>query len=126
MPRYRCVRCGPPPAGLEWGGKPECPKCGRSGMPHVFELCDVHLMVMDDRGPITGAEGRQFIACEPRREHLALIGGDGFAASGDVRAVTCAACKRTKHFRRGIRQFPQVLAEEAQRRAGGRLLDTKG
>ena len=95
-------------------------------MPHVFELCDVHLVVLHNKGPISGSEGMQFIACEPKREHLALMGGDGFAASDDVRAVTCPACRRTKWYKQQAKLLPQIAAGEAARRAGGRLIDAKG
>src|SRR4051794_1787294 len=67
--RFRCYRCSNPPRYFEFADKDACPKCGTSvdATPAVVELADVHLTVMDARGPIMGSRGRQFIACDPKR-----------------------------------------------------------
>lgn len=100
--RFRCnmPACGSFPKGFEFvdhGGV--CPKCGSSGAPLVVALIDVHLMVMDSKGPIQGRMGRQYVACERARAYLCRHPEEPFAATDDPRAVTCPKCVRTGEFR---------------------------
>src|SRR5690242_6691309 len=107
--RFRCYACGPAPHGFEWSGDPVCPRCNRVGPPVVQVLVDVHLMLMDPKGPIYGRWGRQLVACQPKRAHLALHSNDTFAASDDPRAVTCPACRRTPEWQAMAAQLPDFL-----------------
>lgn len=123
MARFRCLHCTPPPDAppsrdgfLFEADKPVCPRCGRFG-PMVLPIIDVHFLVEDPHGPILGQSARYRVACEPKRDGLALHIHDQYAASGDVRAVTCRSCKATQAF---VEQsaFLPLLAQldEAQKR----------
>lgn len=112
--RWRCnaESCGSFPKGFEFidnGGV--CPKCNRQGpSKYVVALIDVHLVVMDSKGPILGGEGRQYVACMPTREYLCRNPYEPFSASGHPLAVTCPKCQRSKEFR----ERAVVYAELAQ------------
>jgi hypothetical protein len=112
--RFRCTACGQPPKGLEFEGKEECPKCGRSAAAHpvvVHALDDVHFMVMDAKGPIAGYWGRQHVACEPGREHLNLLPDDRYAATDHPPAVTCPACRGTRAWKEAARAHKGLARE---------------
>ncbi len=90
--RFRCVRCGVPPEGYVYAGDtPECPKCGHC---QTIQLCDIHLLVADRKGPIMGLY-RQYVACEPDRDGLATHMHDDYSATIDPRVVTCPSCQGT-------------------------------
>lgn len=104
---FRCNRCGIPPRGLEFeADRGECPKCGTSGVPNIHELVPVHFIVMDRSGPILGAEGRQFVACQKRRDVLGRHRYDQFFATGSAMAVTCPSCKGTKWWQDAAAAIP--------------------
>lgn len=114
--RFRCnmPTCGEFPRGFEFedhGG--ECPKCGMKGPSrHVAALIDVHLLVLDRKGPILGGEGRQYVACEPKRAYLCRGPHDVWSATGDVLAVTCPKCVRTGEYREraaGVAELARTL-----------------
>lgn len=111
MARFRCYRCKPvfPHRYHEFEGDvPQCNQCGHAG---VVELDDVHLSVLDENGPIVGHEGaRQRIACMPKRDAMAFYPGDGFHASGDVRATTCRACLTTPAWMERAKLFRELQA----------------
>lgn len=75
-----------------------CPQCGASGMPLVVPLVDIHLVVLDRKGPIVGKMGRQKIVCQPRRTYLATHMGEHFSATDNPSVVTCPRCKRLPEF----------------------------
>jgi hypothetical protein len=96
MARFRCVNCGEPPEGFYFeAARDQCPRCGKSGPVWIASLVDVHLVVMDDAGAIASPNGRQFVACQKRRDHLAAHQYERFAATDDPAAVTCPSCKGT-------------------------------
>lgn len=76
-------------------------------------LVDVHFMVLHEHGPITGQWGRQYVACEPRRDALAKHPEDMYAATDDPRAVTCPSCKGTKQFKELAKLFPEIALADA-------------
>jgi len=100
MARFRCIKCGEPPDGFLFEADlPTCPRCYASGPLHIVQLVDVHFMVMDAKGPIQGAQGRQFIACQRKREYVILHTMDTFgAATDDPSVVTCRSCRGTKEW----------------------------
>ncbi len=109
--RFRCsnVACGLWPRSFEFednGG--ECPKCGLKGPPGIASLIDVHLVVMNPRGPIMGRMGRQLIACQPNRAYLCRFPSEPFAATDDPRAVTCPKCQRLPAFREVATQYDEM------------------
>jgi hypothetical protein len=127
--RFRCVRCGPMPHGLVFspvGGSFQCPKCGRSGPPHVYRLQDVHFIVMHPDGIIYGMQGNQYVACEPKRDGLAQHSHDEYAATDHAPSVTCPACRRTREWRTMMKLFPDAAVAEEMRRAGGMVLGPGG
>lgn len=112
--RFRCnmPTCGEFPRGHEFednGGV--CPKCGASGGKMIATLIDVHLMVMDRKGPIQGGEGRQYVACEPKRDHLCRSPMHPWSASDDVLAVTCPKCVRTREYRERAAGIAELLSK---------------
>lgn len=113
--RFRCnmPTCGPFPKGFEFEDNAGvCPKCKASGSPRVAALVDVHFMVMDPMGPIRSDHGRQFVACQPKREHLALhplVSNEFFSATGEVAVVTCPACKRTEAYRQAAQGYDELM-----------------
>lgn len=120
--RWRCHACGSGTRYLEWEGDGQCPRCGRGYVPgagQVAPLTDVHLVVMAEDGPIWGGEGRQRVACQPRRDYLATTVDDFFAASDDPRAVTCPACRATREYQGMAALFPEIAIEEGVRRSIG-------
>lgn len=77
------------------GNEARCPKCG-AGDPAVQLLVDVHFVVEDVAGPIEGKNGIRYrVACQPKRDGLALHRTDTYTASGDPRATTCRSCQTT-------------------------------
>lgn len=130
--RFRCnlPACGAFPKGFEFednGG--ECPKCGAKGPPLVATLTDICLLVPDRKGPIRGRSGGLYVACQPARAYLCRHSEDRFAATGDVLAVTCPRCVKTREFREraaGIDELaglletaPRVTVDFAPQSAGG-------
>lgn len=116
--KYRCVRCAAMPKGFVFEADPcdetgygMCPKCGANHPPFIYELTDIHFMVLDPKGPIIGSWGRQYIACQPRREYLGLHAGDPFLASDWPPAVTCASCRGTKPWQDMAQLFPELRRE---------------
>lgn len=105
--RFRCVWHGNPMHGHEFDSdNGVCPKCGRSGLPHVQELVSVHFMMPHPHGPFMGPDGiRRAIGCEQQRDVLAYsqLAEHHYAATDDPRAVTCPSC-------RGLPVFRQMLA----------------
>lgn len=106
MPFFRCYQCvdrsGPQPLGREFeGDAPSCPRCG-AGWPAVMPLVAVHLLVPDPKGLIQGQAGRFRVACDAKRDRLAVMGPGGliedYHASGDAAAISCRACRGTKEF----------------------------
>jgi uncharacterized CHY-type Zn-finger protein len=75
----------------------------------IAPLIDVHYMVMSNMGPITGSEGRQYVACQPKREYLCRHPNERFAATGTPEAVTCPKCKRTKEFAEAAHTIESLL-----------------
>lgn len=122
--RFRCYRCSNPPQYYEFSDKPACPKCGTpvGRAPAVVELNDVHFVVLDKRGPIQGSFGRQYIACDPRREGLSLHPGDGYSATDDPRAATCPSCRGTQQYKDVAKLFPEIEAAERQARETAELI----
>lgn len=107
MPRFRCNKCGPPPAGFEYEADDivaACPRCGRWGGAAIAPLVDIHLKVPHPNGNVEGSDGLRWqIVCLPSREILAEARPSGtppdtFAATDDVRAVSCPHCKASKEW----------------------------
>lgn len=111
MARLRCP-CG----GMEAGGfvyegngvNDPCPRCGRAGPAHIAKLVDVHFVVMDHGGPILGSVGRQYVACQRRRDHLAAHEYDTFAATDEAPVVTCQSCRGTKEWQEAAKKYPEI------------------
>lgn len=124
--RFRCnmPTCGKFPKGFEFEDNAGvCPKCKASGPMHIAALADVHFMVMDHMGPIHSMHGRQFVACQPKREHLALhpmVSNEFFSASGEVANVTCPACKKTESYRQAAQGYDELM--QALALTSGRLI----
>jgi hypothetical protein len=113
--RFRCNLCSQWPATLEFEDNAgACPKCGACEVPFVARLIDVHLMVVDARGPIRGGRGRQMVACQPARDHLAKSTLDLFSASDDPRAATCPRCRRTPLWKDRARQIDELARALAE------------
>jgi hypothetical protein len=120
MPRFRCRRHGSAPRFHEFAddtGEGVCQRCIEDGWPlccaadapeQIHELVDIHLIVMDPRGPILGSQGRQHVACEPKRDGLALHRHDQYAATDDARIVTCPSCQGTAVWK----QIAEFLAKQ--------------
>lgn len=109
--RYRC-KCLPPPKGFVFeANAPICPKCGRHGN-GIHELVDIHFMVLHPAGPIMGEFGRQYVACQPKREYLATHEGDHFSATDDPRVVNCRSCRGTQAWKDMAKLFPEIAREE--------------
>ncbi len=127
--RWRCYDCGFGAQFLEWVGDGECPKCGRKfGGPGksragVQPLTDVHLVTFADDGPVLGLHGRLVVACQPKRDGLALYPGDDYAATDDPRAVTCPSCRGTPAWKALAEQFPEIMLEETLRRSRGMTVE---
>lgn len=124
---YRCYRCNNP-FGIEFmADGPRCPKCGAEGPPHIVPLVYVHFLQPDANGPIfTKGSLKASVACMPQRPNLA---GDHFAATPEVRAVTCPKCVGTPGFQAAVRELADVrglteqeLLDEHPRMAGKGLL----
>lgn len=110
MPRYRCRRHGQPPKFHEFTdetGEGVCQRCVTDGYPlfcmadapeQIHELVDIHYIVMSQQGPILGSMGRQHVACEPKRDALAMHAHDPYCATDDPRIVTCPSCRGTKDW----------------------------
>ena len=112
--RFRCRNnaCGRLPQGFVFEGDlPQCPKCGTGR--HVVPIVDVHFIVIGS-GPIYGAAGFQHVACEPKRDGLALHPHDEYAATDDPRAVTCRSCRGTPAWRDMAKAFKELLPDLAQ------------
>lgn len=123
--RWRCHACAAGNLYLEWEGDPQCPRCGRAylpGQPMVVALTDVHLVVMDPQGPIWGGQGRQRIACQPKRDVLARHNLDLFSATDDPRVVTCPSCKGTPDYEALSALYPEIALAEAIRRNAGMVV----
>jgi hypothetical protein len=101
--RFRCYNCKARKPGVyrEFeGDRAKCPHCG-AGEPAVLELTPVHFLAGDPKGQIEGKNGLRYrVACDPRRDVLAVASSDTYAASGDPRAVTCPSCLTTPCFQR--------------------------
>jgi hypothetical protein len=97
--RWRCCKCKPAPRGRIFESDTGiCPKCGAEGHHIVFELVDVHFIVMGS-GPIwTQSWGKQHIACDPQRDVLARNPFEHYAASDHPAAITCPSCMGTKEW----------------------------
>lgn len=69
-----------------------CPKCKANQQPMIGVLVLTHLLVPQDKGPITGSGGRQFaIACDTKRAYLATA--SNLEAVSDNPVVTnCQTC----------------------------------
>lgn len=117
--RYRCKRCNnglPSPRGVLFeADEPVCPSCGANGGTTVFEIQDVHLLVMGE-GPILGSFGLQFVACQRNRAFLAEHPLDVFSASDDPRAVTCRSCQGTKWYQELAANIPEIREAERIRK----------
>ena len=116
--RFRCIKCGEPPDGFLFEADlPACPRCHASGPMNITPIVDVHFIVMDLKGPIQGAMGRQRVACQKTRGYLAAYHGDTYAASDDPTAVTCRSCMGTREFQEMAALFPAIAQrQEIQRR----------
>lgn len=116
MARFRCIKCGEPPDGFLFEADlPTCPRCYASGPLHIVQLVDVHFMVMDPKGPIQGAQGRQYVACQRKREYLLLHTMDTFgAATDDPSVVTCRSCRGTKEWQAAALLDPTIALRQAQ------------
>lgn len=132
MPRFRCYNC--PDRRPHRYGKyrefeaddpaPACPACGAME-PAVQILTDIHLLIVDPQGPIYGQSGLRYrIACEPRRDILAVPLGEHYAATPEIRAVTCPSCLGTPDAQAMRKAFPHLLMEEALK--AGFQIDDKG
>lgn len=117
--RFRCSNpaCGPFPQGFVFEGRSACPKCGATpAQPKMVQpLISIHLVVVGS-GPIMGGEGRQHVACQPRRDALARHEYDLFAATGEVEQVTCPACMKTRAYQdmaRASEAYAETLAASA-------------
>lgn len=114
MPRFRCYQC-PAPAGrnFEFEADDEfaaCPRCG-AGEPAVQPLVDVHFMVVDPKGVISGHNGlRQYVACEPKRDYLATAAVH-YAATDVATCVTCPRCRGTKQWQEAAQQYRELRLE---------------
>jgi hypothetical protein len=118
--RFRCCKCFPPPLSLFFENDTgQCPKCGAAGPMSIAIITDVHLIVFDAKGPIGGPSGRQLVACQPKREQLAMHKFDTFAASDDPRAVTCRSCMGTPAYRELARAYAELLRPTGQEGATG-------
>ena len=122
--RYRCIHCGPPMGSPGWqdgflfeADKMECPKCGRFGPSAIAPIQDVHLLVPVARGPILGMSERLCVACDKRRDVLARHAADLYAASVDVRAVTCRSCRGTPEYQALAAQYPELAEAERIQKA---------
>ena len=124
--RYRCYRCGSHPNWLEWEGDPQCPRCGTINQRTVIRLADVHLIVADPKGPIMGMHDRQYIACQPKRDYLAVGPQDTFSATPDPRVVSCPSCKGTPEFKELAKLFPEIHEREFLRKQLGLTIDGSG
>lgn len=113
MARFRCVtaRCGTAPTGFEFeADRAQCPKCGTV---NVIPLIDVHFLAPDPGGPIIGIHGRYKVACEPKRDGLALHVHDDYAATVEAPAVTCRSCRKTKGWRDMARMYKELRLDAA-------------
>ncbi len=72
--------------------QPRCPKCTSFGPPAVQLVALVHLLVPDPQGPIAGQYRRYYIACDPKREHIATVTNKE-AGSDNLGAVNCPGCQ---------------------------------
>jgi hypothetical protein len=121
--RFRCLHCTRDPGepGAREGflfesDKPVCPRCGKFG-PMILPIVDVHFLAEDPAGPILGQSARYRVACEPKRDGLAMHAHDTYAATGDVRAVTCRSCKATQAFVEQSAFLPELAhLDEIQKR----------
>lgn len=114
--RFRCNACvdesGRRPRLLEFeSDRQVCPRCGASGPPLVAALIDVHLVVMDPKGAIQAASGRQYVACSPKRPYFGIDPLRPYSATGEVSAVTCPRCKGTKEYLERARALEEVEEE---------------
>lgn len=120
MARFRCINCGQFPDGFLFEANPgaaACPKCHSSGPMFITPIVDVHFVVMDRKGPILGAMGRQYVACQRKRDHLALHQYDNFAATDDPSAVSCLSCRGTKEWQEAAELDPSIaFRAELQKR----------
>lgn len=116
---YRCVRHGPPPRFFAFRSRdrnPPCPSCGATA-PHVYPLADLHYIVVGS-GPIVGQQGRQHVACVPRRDGYCLHRRDQFPCTADPRLVTCQSCQGTKAWKEAARAYLEFDPDfRAQREA---------
>jgi hypothetical protein len=72
-------------------------------------------MVMDPKGPIQGAQGRQYVACQRKREYVILHTMDTFgAATDDPSVVTCRSCRGTKEWQAAASLDPSIALRDAQ------------
>jgi hypothetical protein len=120
--RYRCHNC---PSRFVGGlrcyhefdaDEPACDKCG--SVTAVFEIESVHFLIPDPAGPIFSQKGRYRLACEPRREVLALPGED-YHATAEARAVTCPSCMGVEEWRQTAGRDP-VMREKLRAIREGR------
>lgn len=122
--RFRCNCCGTWPHDLlEFESDiPVCPKCGATGARFIAPLIDIHFMVMDHKGPINSANGRQRVACEPGRAHLCLDASIPWSATGEASAVTCPRCKGTKEWRAAAQENDELRMKLAMEAEAKRLM----
>src|ERR1700676_4370337 len=120
---FRCNNraCGRPPKGFVFcsdAAAPACPRGGKENPPGTFgpqlhHLVFIPLVVMHPDGPIWGGEGRQYVACEKKRDGLAKFSGDQYAATDDVRVVNCPSCKTTPIYLALAKMYPELAVPEA-------------
>lgn len=122
--RFKCNCCGKwPQAHVFESDVGTCDRCGAHGLPHVALLCEVHFIVMDPKGAIDSIHGRQYVACEPNRPYLALMGGPHYAATPDPRIATCPSCRGTRQWKEAAAQYEELA--QAVGRRGPTTVDMK-
>jgi hypothetical protein len=103
--QWRCYAHGRPPRYHEFESDAGvCDLCGKSGRPQVQPIVLIHWQRADEKGPLTGQDGRRYsIGCEPKREYLALsrLPQHHYAATPLLQKVTCPSC-------RGLPLFQQM------------------
>jgi len=111
--RYRCYKCKSFAQGgriFEANEGEACPQCGAAGVLDLRPLDDVHFLAPAPDGPIYSLGKRYAVACDTKRDGLALFPGDAYSATGDAQHVTCRSCLTTPAYRQAAQAF-RGLAE---------------
>jgi hypothetical protein len=77
---------------------------------------DVHLIVVDPKGQILSTSGRLQVACDTKRDHLAVKFGPCFSATPDASLVTCPRCKGTPAYLERIKPHEELMLRRALER----------